>query len=304
MDTASLGRLATEQVNERNRDLDLWSPLDIVTQMNQEDALVVKAVHTQLPQIAQAVEAIVERLANGGRLFLVGAGSSGRLGVLDASECPPTFGVLPSQVQGVIAGGARAIANSVEGAEDDARAGAADLLKRRLSARDAVVGIAASGRTPYVIGALRYARKCEATRIALVNALPSPIAAEAEIVIAPVTGPEIVSGSTRLKAGTAQKMVLNMLSTATFVRLGKVYRNLMVDVRASNVKLRQRAIRILCEASAMDEARARRLLPRVNWEIKTALVMHVAGVTAPEARRRLAAAGGFVRAALAESGHR
>src|SRR5512143_3604091 len=287
MKRVHLGQLATEQANERSRDLDCWSSSEIVTQMNREDALVVKAVHDQLPRIAQAVEAIVERLAGGGRLFFVGAGSSGRLGVLDASECPPTFGVLPSRVQGVIAGGAYAIAHSVEGAEDDAQAGADDLRRRRLSARDAVVGIAASGRTPYVIGAMRAARATGAVRIALVNSLPSPIADAAQIVIAPLTGAEIVSGSTRLKAGTAQKMVLNMLSTATFARLGHVYRNLMVDVRASNVKLRQRAVRILCEATDMDEAWARRTLPQVRWEIKTAIVMHEAGVPAAEARRRL-----------------
>lgn len=300
MSTKNLHRLSTEQVNRRNQDLDLWSPLEIVTQMNKEDALVVKAVHSQLPQITQAVELIVERLARGGRLIYVGAGTSGRLGVLDASECPPTFGVSARTVRGVIAGGKRAIVRSSEGAEDDARAGAGDVRKLRLAERDVVVGIAASGRTPYVIGALQAAHKIGAGRIALVNALPSPIADAAQIVIAPATGAELVSGSTRLKAGSAQKMVLNMLSTATFVRLGKVYRNLMVDVQAGNVKLRDRAVRILCETTGMSEARARRLLPRVHWEVKTAIVMHLTGEGADEARKRLAQAKGFVREAVRE----
>ena len=241
----------------------------------------------------------MDRLSRGGRLIYVGAGTSGRLGVLDASECPPTFGVPPGLVRGVIAGGSRAIVRSSEGSEDDAAAGARDLRKLKLREADVVVGIAASGRTPYVVGALKYARRVGAARIALVNALPSPIAALADIVIAPITGPEIVSGSTRLKAGTAQKLVLNMLTTATFVRLGKVYRNLMVDVQATNIKLKARAVRILCEATGMEEARARKLLPRIRWEVKTGIVMELAGVSAPDARRRLKAAKGYVREAIA-----
>ncbi len=294
----NLHQLSTEQINAQNQDLDLWSPLEIVTRMNAEDRLVIAAVESQLPQIASAVELIVARLAAGGRLFYVGAGTSGRLSVLDASECPPTFGVPPTLVQGIIAGGRAAIVRSSEGIEDDPKAGAADVRKRKVGARDVVVGIAASGRTPYVVGALQQARSVGAATIALVNALPSPIAQLADIVIAPVTGPEIVSGSTRLKAGTAQKLVLNMLSTATFIQLGKVYRNLMVDVQASNAKLRARAIRILVQATGIEEAKAKRLLPRVHWEVKTAIVMQLAGVTADEARGRLKAAKGFVRSAL------
>lgn len=298
MKSMKLHTLATEQINARYRDLDRWSALDIVRAMNRQDAQVVKAVRTQLPHIAQAIELLVERLACGGRLFYVGAGTSGRLGVLDASECPPTFGVKPSLVRGVIAGGQRALVRAIEGAEDDRQAGARALQAHGLQEADVVVGISASGRTPYVVGALDTARQVGAGRIALVNALPSPIAERAEVVIAPITGAEIISGSTRLKAGTAQKMVLNMLSTATLVRLGKVYRNLMVDVQASNTKLKNRAVRILCEATGMDEARASKLLPKVNWQVKTAIVMELAAVDASEARRRLKAAKGFVRKAL------
>ena len=298
MQHVALHNLATEQSNDQTRDLDQWSPLEIVTRMNQENAEVVRAVEPCLPRVAEAVEISVDRLSRGGRLVYVGAGTSGRLGVLDASECPPTFGVPPGLVRGVIAGGRRAIVRSSEGSEDDAAAGARDLRKLKLRAADIVVGIAASGRTPYVVGALKYARRVGAARIALVNALPSPIAALAEIVIAPITGPEIVSGSTRLKAGTAQKMVLNMLTPATFVRLGKVYRNLMVDVQATNIKLKARAVRILCEASGMEEARARKLLPRIRWEVKTGIVMELSGLSAAQARRQLKAAKGYVREAI------
>jgi N-acetylmuramic acid 6-phosphate etherase len=296
----NLRQLGTERSDERFRGLDCWSARRIVDTMNREDAGVVRAVRRQLPQIAQAVEMIVERLACGGRLIYVGAGTSGRLGVLDASECPPTFGVSPARVRGLIAGGRRAVTRSVEGAEDDAGAGTHDLQKLRLRERDVLVGIAASGRTPYVLGAMRSARAAGAGRVALVNTLPSPVAALAEVVIAPLTGAEIIGGSTRLKAGTAQKMVLNMLSTATFVRLGKVYRNLMVDVQASNEKLRKRAVRIVSEATGLDEAHARRLLVRVDWDVKTAIVMQLAHADAGEARRRLRAAKGFVREAIGD----
>jgi N-acetylmuramic acid 6-phosphate etherase len=326
MNRVALHNLGTEQINDDNRDLDLWSPFEIVTRMSHENAEVVRAVEACLPEIAQAVGLILDRLSRGertatslqprgrtapprrgararrrragGRLIYVGAGTSGRLGVLDASECPPTFGVPPGLVRGIIAGGRRAVVESSEGAEDDALAGARDLAKLKLREADVVVGIAASGRTPYVVGALKYARRVGAARIALVNTLPSPIAELAEIVIAPITGPESVSGSTRLKAGTAQKMVLNMLTTAAFVRLGKVYRNLMVDVQATNAKLKARAVRILCEATGMEKGRARKLLPRIHWEVKTGIVMELAGVSAPEARRRLKAAKGYIRAAV------
>ena len=299
MPHVTIDNLATEQINDQTRELDRWSPLEIVTRMNRENAEVVRAVQTCLPRVAAAVELCVARLSRGGRLIYVGAGTSGRLGVLDASECPPTFGVRTGLVRGVIAGGSRAIVRSSEGSEDDSAAGARDLRKLKLREADVVVGIAASGRTPYVVGALKYARRVGAARIALVNALPSPIADLAGIVIAPITGPEIVSGSTRLKAGTAQKLVLNMLTTATFVRLGKVYRNLMVDVQATNTKLKARAVRILCEATGMAEARARKLLPRIRWEVKTGIVMELAGVSAADARRRLKAANGYVRQAVA-----
>jgi N-acetylmuramic acid 6-phosphate etherase len=301
MTNVNLKPLATEQVDKRLRALDTWSALKIVTAMNRGDAYVVKVVKMQLPHIAQAINLSVERLSQGGRLIYVGAGTSGRLGVLDASECPPTFGVSPNLVRGVIAGGSRALVRSSEGAEDNVEAGERALRKLHLRAHDVVVGIAASGRTPYVVGAMTHAQRVGAARIALVNSLPSPIAARAEIVIAPVTGAEIVSGSTRLKAGTAQKLVLNMLSTATFVRLGKVYCNWMVSVQASNEKLQARATRIVCEATGLTEARARRVLKQAHWEVKTAIVMQLTDVNATEARRRLKVAKGFVRQAIRQT---
>ena len=230
-------------------DLDQRDSLGIVTLMNQEDAKVAEAVRAELPNIARAVDIIVERLARGGRLLYFGAGTSGRLGVLDATECPPTFGVPPELVQGFIAGGPEALTRSIEGAEDDMERGMAVAWhEARVSSSDAVVGIAASGRTPWVIGALRAARAAGAATIGLVCNPITPIHEEVDVCIAPVTGPEVLTGSTRLKAGTAQKMVLNMLSTASMVRLGKAYSNLMVDVQPTNSKLRARALRLLAAA--------------------------------------------------------
>ncbi len=299
MDEAEMAQWLTEARNPASVDLDRLDSLGIVTLMNQEDARVAEAVRAELPHIARAVDLIVERLARGGRLLYFGAGTSGRLGILDASECPPTFSAPPEQVRGFIAGGPAAVTHSIEGAEDDLAAGmAAARDEARVGPLDVVVGIAASGRTPWVIGALRAARAAGAATIGLVNNPVTPIHNEVDVCIAPVTGPEVLTGSTRLKAGTAQKMVLNMLSTASMVRLGKVYSNLMVDVQPLNAKLRARAVRILQAGAGVDAGSARTLLEQSGWEVKTALVMALAGVDVEEARRRLRAAKGHVRRAV------
>ncbi len=299
MEHPEIEQWVTEARNPASMDLDQRDSLGIVTLMNQEDAKVAEAVRAELPNIARAVDLIVERLARGGRLLYFGAGTSGRLGVLDATECPPTFSAPPQQVQGFIAGGPEALTQSIEGAEDDMEAGMATARdEARVGPLDAVVGIAASGRTPWVIGALRAARAAGAVTIGLVCNPATPIHNEVDVCIAPVTGPEVLTGSTRLKAGTAQKMVLNMLSTASMVRLGKAYSNLMVDVQPTNSKLRARAVRILQEAAGIEEARARALLEESGWVVKVALVMALADVDAKEARRRLAAAQGHVRRAI------
>ncbi|MFH1085845.1 MAG: N-acetylmuramic acid 6-phosphate etherase [Chloroflexota bacterium] len=293
-----LAQWFTEARNPNSTNLDELDSLGIVTLMNREDAQVIEAVRSVLPMIAQAVDVIAARLAQGGRLLYFGAGTSGRLGVLDASECPPTFGTLPEQVQGFIAGGPQALTRSIEGAEDETEAGAAVARdEAHVGPLDVVVGIAASGRTPWAIGALRVARAAGAATIGLVCNPATPIHDEVDLCIAPTPGPEVLTGSTRLKAGTAQKLVLNMLSTASMVQLGKVYSNLMVDVRPTNTKLRARAVRILHDAVAVDEERARDLLEASGWEVKAALVMARAGVDVEEARRRLCAARGNVRAA-------
>ena len=289
----------TEKANPRTQAIDTLSALEIVALINDEDARVAAAVRQQRAPIAQAVEAIVERMQRGGRLFYVGAGTSGRLGVLDASEMPPTFGTSTEQVQGFIAGGDGALRRSIEGAEDDPAAGARCVREARVGRDDVVVGIAASGTTPWVLGAVTEARDRGAATIALTCHPGSPLSRLAEISIAPEVGPEVIAGSSRMKAGTAQKMVLNTLSTATMIRLGKVYGNLMVDVRPTNAKLRRRAVRMLQEAAGADADTARRALEATGYEVKPALVMLLAGIDADEARHRLNKAGGFVRRALA-----
>ncbi len=292
------GEALTEARNPATAAIDTLSSLEIVRLINEEDDRVAGAVRRELPRIAQAVDLIVERLRRGGRLFYFGAGTSGRLGVLDASEMPPTFGVPPDLVQGFIAGGDAALRRSAEAAEDDAEAGARAVRRAGVSAADAVVGITASGGAPWVLGAVAEARRRGAATIGLTCNPASPLARAVEVVIAPLVGPEVIAGSSRMKAGTAQKMVLNMLSTATMIRLGKVYGNLMVDVQPSNAKLRRRAVRILQEAAGVDEETAHRALEATGYEVKPALVMLLAGVDAGEARQRLAAAGGFVRRAI------
>jgi N-acetylmuramic acid 6-phosphate etherase len=272
--------------------------LAIARTMNAEDATVAAAVQRELPQIARAIEGITARLRQGGRLLYMGAGTSGRLGVLDASECPPTFNTPPERVVGWIAGGPDALTRSIEGAEDSAEAGRADAARLSVIAKDTLVGIAASGRTPYVLGAVGYAREQGALAVGIACNAGTPLARLVDIMIAPVVGPEVIAGSTRLKAGTAQKMVLNMLSTGTMIRLGKTYGNLMVDVQTTNQKLRQRAIAIVQQIAGLDEAAATRTLAEADGEVKTAILMARMTSTPEDARARLAEHGGNLRAAL------
>ncbi len=275
--------------------IDQLSALEIVQVMNAEDATVAAAVRAALPAVAEAVEVIAARLQNGGRLIYVGAGTSGRLGVLDAAECVPTFSVPPTLVQALIAGGPSALLQAIEGAEDDREAGRADLLALDVTAKDAVVGIAASGRTPYVIAALETAAERGAATIGISCNAPAPVLDAAQIKIAALVGPEVITGSTRLKAGTAQKLILNMLSTASMILLGKVYGNLMVDVKVTNNKLADRARRIVMEVTGVEAGEAARLLALADNEVKTAIVVSLLDVTPDEARVRLAAAQGRLR---------
>ena len=261
----------TEQENPRSKDLSSQSTAEIVALMNDEDATVAAAVKRVLGDVVKAVDEIVARLSKGGRLFYTGTGTSGRLGVLDASECPPTFGVSPELVEGVIAGGYDACHRAVEASEDDAEAGAADLQARGFGPRDVLVGIAASGRTPYTVGAVKFARGIGAFTVGLTCVPGSPITEAAELSIVPVVGPEVLTGSSRLKAGTAQKMVLNMISTATMVRLGYVSGNRMLNLQPRNVKLRERAVRIVMAETGVDEETATAALESSNWIVKTAI---------------------------------
>lgn len=288
----------TEGRNSRTMDLDEFTVHELLTAMNDEDRLVPDAVRRVLPAVERTVDLAVTALRSGGRLIYQGAGTSGRLGVLDAAECPPTFGVSPGLVLGVLAGGDAAMFRSEEGAEDSAERGRDDLAALDLSAADVVIGIAASGRTPYVLGGLDYARSVGASTVALSCNPGAAISAHAEVAIEIDNGPEVLTGSTRLKAGTSQKLVLNMISTAAMVRTGKAFSNLMVDVAPSNVKLADRVVRIIGEATGCDEAAARAAADAADGHAKTAIVMILADVDAPTARARLAAADGFVRAAI------
>ncbi|WP_075181525.1 N-acetylmuramic acid 6-phosphate etherase [Pantoea sp. 1.19] len=294
----NLGTLLSEGRNPATRQLDTLSTLEMVTLLNQQDATVAGAVQQTLPQVALAVEAAAAALSAGGRLIYMGAGTSGRLGVLDASECPPTFGVPHGVVVGLIAGGPGALLTAVEGAEDDPALGEADLRDLALSARDLVVGLAASGRTPYVIGGLRYARACGCQTVAISCNPDAPIAREAGIAISPLVGPEALTGSTRLKSGTAQKLVLNMISTGAMVKIGKVFENLMVDMKATNIKLRDRAGRMVVEATGCAPTAASAALAACDNEVKTAILMVLADLDADTARARLAQHRGFLRQAL------
>jgi len=279
--------LITEQANPRTRDIDERSTLEILRLMNEEDKLVAEAVGRELERIAAAVEVIVECLRRGGRLFYVGTGTSGRLGVLDAVECPPTFGVAPEKVQAILAGGYEACYRAVEAAEDDPMAGAAAIAERGVTAGDVVVGVTASGRTPFTLGALKAARSLGAITIGIACNPNPEIARVADLTITPIVGPEVIAGSTRLKAGTAEKMVLNMLSTATMIKLGYTYGNLMSNLQLKNEKLRRRAISILQQEFALSEDDARRRLEETGWELKTLIVMLKTGVAQEEARRAL-----------------
>lgn len=295
----NLGLLQTEGRNPRTLDIDTVSTLDACRLMNDEDHIVPDAVQSVLPAIAEAVDAISDAFRAGGRLLYVGAGTSGRLGVLDASECPPTFSAPPEMVVGVMAGGPAAITKAVEGMEDSPAQGAAAMDEEGVTANDVVVGITASGRTPFVIGALDRARALGAKTVGISNCDPSAIEDHCDIPILVVTGPEVITGSTRLKAGTAQKLVLNMLSTLSMVRIGKTYGNLMVDVRPTNLKLRDRARRILVTVTGCGPEEAAAALQASNCHVKAAAVMLLAGVDAQEAERRLEEAHGFVAKAIA-----
>jgi N-acetylmuramic acid 6-phosphate etherase len=288
----------TEEENPRTKNLSSLSSLEIVSLMNGEDEGVAVAVHEVLSDVARAVDGIVGRLTAGGRLFYLGTGTSGRLGVLDAVECPPTFGIAPELVQAIIAGGYDACHRAVEASEDDAEAGARDLDARGFSSGDALVGIAASGRTPYTVGAVAYARQLGALTIAITCAPKSAITKAAEIAIVPVVGPEVIAGSTRLKAGTAQKLVLNMLSTATLTRLGYVTGNRMTNVQTRNAKLRERALRILQAEADIGEEHAKEILDSAAGALPVAIVMSKTGCSQAEAERSLEQANGVVGKAI------
>jgi len=297
----SIEQRVTEHRNPASRNLDRLSTEQILQLMSREDRTVAVAVQREMPAIVRAADAIVAALRSGGRLFYVGAGSSGRMAVLDAAEIAPTFGTSPELVQALIAGGRQAVTSAVEGAEDAVRNGKRDLRARRFSGKDIIVGIAASGTTPYVLGALKYARAQGATIIALTSNRRMPITQLADIVIAPEVGPEVVTGSTRLKAGTSQKLVLNMLSTTAMVRLGHVYENLMIDAVLTNQKLEDRALRILAEASGKSVSDGRRALRSAEHDIRVALVILKRGVSASTARKLLENAGSNLRLALGEA---
>lgn len=293
-----LGRLVTERGSPRLAGLDLMSTGEMAWLVNAEDARVPEAVARELPAISAAVDAVAGRMAGGGRLIFVGAGTAGRMGVLDAAECVPTFNMDPRRVVGVLAGGEGALIRSSEAAEDDAAAGAADLERLGVSDLDAVVGVSASGRTPYTLGAVRYAGEAGALTVGVSCNPGARLSGVVDHPIEVVVGPEVIAGSTRMKAGTAQKLVLNMISTITMVRLGKTFGNLMVDVRATNAKLRDRVRRIVETATGADDAELDRALEQSNEVAKVAIVMILAGTDAPDARRRLAASGDRVREAL------
>ncbi|MFN8471616.1 MAG: N-acetylmuramic acid 6-phosphate etherase [Anaerolineae bacterium] len=292
-----LAQLTTEQDNPASQDLDKRSSAEIVSVINLEDARVAHAVRTELPKIAEAVDVIVERMRRGGRLIYVGAGTSGRIAAMDAMECVPSFGVPEDRIRILLAGGEQAMFHSVEGAEDDTDAARRAIDQIEVGPDDAVIGVAASGRTPYVLSAMREAKARGAAAIGIVNNRATPMHEVADVTIATLTGPEVVTGATRMKAGTAQKMVLNTLTTATFIRLGKVYSNQMVDVKAVNSKLRHRARRILMSVAKVDPVTADTALAEADYDVKVAVVMLLANVSAEEARDRLRAAGGYVRRA-------
>lgn len=297
-----LEKLATESSNPKTNNLDVMSIKEIVKTMNEEDQTVALAVEKVLPQIEEAIHIVSDRLSGGGRLFYIGAGTSGRIGLLDAVECPPTFSTPPQMVQAVLAGGYGAVMVAVEGAEDDEVLGKNDLIAVNLTPSDVVIGIAASGRTPYVASALAYAQSIGAKTISLTSNLHSTISRFADVAIEVDTGPEVLSGSTRLKAATAHKMVVNMISTASMVQIGKVYKNLMVDVNASNFKLKERAKKIVCDATNVTYEEAEQALAETGYNVKQAIVMILTGSSAVEVEQLLEQAKGKVRVAIGEKG--
>ncbi|WP_107658646.1 N-acetylmuramic acid 6-phosphate etherase [Nocardia suismassiliense] len=299
---SDISTLSTEEANPRTAALDSMTVDELLRTMNSEDEVVASAVAQAIPEIARAVELIVAARRTGGRLIYVGAGTSGRLGVLDAVECPPTFGTAPDEVIGIIAGGAAAFAHAVEGAEDDPALAVADLADIDVTADDVIVALAASGRTPYAIGALQHGRSIGAATVGVSCNRHAELSEHADVGIEIETGPEVLTGSTRLKAGTAQKMVCNMLTTATMVQSGKVYGNRMVDVKPTNAKLVDRARRIIEDATGVDPVTAAALLDAADGHPKTAIVMQLAGVDVAAARRLLAGADGFVRTAVGSAG--
>lgn len=293
-----LAQLLTEQVNPASAHIDELTTTEMLTVISQEDQLVAAAVASEIPQIAAAVDGIVQRFRHGGHLFYIGAGTSGRLGVLDASECPPTYNVPYEMVQGIIAGGEAALSRATEASEDDTASGVRDLLASGFRPQDALVGIAASGRTPYVLGAIEHARTLGALTIGISCTPDSELSRAVEIPIAPLVGPEVITGSTRMKAGTATKLVLNMLSTAAMIRLGYVYGNLMVNVQPKNQKLVDRARRIVAAATGVGYDKATELLDSAGGVVKTAVVMQLLGLDRETAEERLRAAGGRVADAI------
>jgi N-acetylmuramic acid 6-phosphate etherase len=293
-----LAKLVTEGRNPDTMDIDMLETKEMLKKINNEDKKVPLAVEKEIPNIAKAVDMIAQRLREGGRLFYIGAGTSGRLGVLDASECPPTYGVDPEMVQGIIAGGDTAIRKSMEGVEDDAGQGKADLMSKNLNEKDVVVGLAASGRTPYVLGAMEYARSIGILTVGICCTPENLMEKYADIMIIPVVGPEVITGSTRMKAGTAQKLVLNMISTGVMIKLGKVYSNLMVDVRATNEKLVQRARRIVKQATGAGEDIIEKALEETGFNAKLAIVMILTGLSKAAAEGLLEKNCGHIRKAL------
>ncbi|WP_107924947.1 N-acetylmuramic acid 6-phosphate etherase [Lysinibacillus parviboronicapiens] len=293
-----LTKLETEGYHPKTANLDLMSITEIVRLMNEDDVKIPQAIAKVLPEIERAIEAVIIAIKNGGRLFYVGAGTSGRIGLLDAVECPPTFSTSSELVQAVLAGGLDAVVVAVEGAEDNEALGQEALQHRVLQAKDIVIGIAASGRTPFVKGALVYAQQIGAKTVSLTSNPQSMISRYADIAIEVMTGPEILTGSTRLKAATAHKQILNMITTTTMIKLGKVYKNLMVDVHASNVKLRERAKKIVCDATGVSYQEAESVLTQTDYKVKPAIIMLLMETTYEEAERLLAQSEGHVRTAM------
>lgn len=298
MDRLNLGKLTTESRNQNTLDIDQVSTLEMVKKINDEDKKVAIAVENELPQIAKAIDSIVERMKKGGRLIYIGAGTSGRLGILDASECPPTYGVSEELVQGIIAGGQEAIFRAKEGAEDSKELAIIDLKDKNINENDTIVGLAASGRTPYVIGGLEYANEIGALTVSVTCNKDSGVAKVSQISIAPVVGPEAVTGSTRLKSGTAQKLVLNMLSTGTMIKMGKVYGNLMVDVKATNEKLVERSKKIVCEATGVSIQESEEVLKETDFDVKLAIFMILSNLEKEVAKEKLENSNGYIKEAL------